>query len=75
MLVVLFIALSPWLSPMKLAAGLNEPWAHLLQGLLTTLGFVVPGALLIALLEKAQSAAGMRPSQRNGDAALSGSAE
>ncbi|MDR6539011.1 hypothetical protein [Variovorax soli] len=74
-LVVLFIALSPWLSPMKLAAGLNEPWAHLLQGLLTTLGFVVPGALLIALLEKAQSAAGMRPSQRNGDAALSGSAE
>ncbi|NDZ16024.1 hypothetical protein C7T35_17935 [Variovorax sp. WS11] len=59
-LVVLFLGLSPWLSPMKQVAGLNEPWAHLLQGSLVTLGFLVPGTLLIRLVDKAESKATRR---------------
>ena len=59
-LVVLFLSLSPWLSPMKQVAGLNEPWAHLLQGSLVTLGFLVPATLLIGLVDKAESKAGRR---------------
>ncbi|GAA4345845.1 hypothetical protein GCM10023165_30240 [Variovorax defluvii] len=49
-LAVLFASLSPWLSPMKYAAGLDEPWAHRLHGTLVCLGFLVPGALLTWLV-------------------------
>ena len=56
-LFVLFLNLSPWLSPMKHIAGLNEPWAHLLQGSLVTLGFLGPGVLLMWLVDKAESRA------------------
>ena len=54
-LVVLFLNLSPWLSPMKHIAGLDEPMAHLLQGSLVTLGFLAPGALLIWLVDRAEA--------------------
>lgn len=53
-LVVLFASLSPWLSPMKVAAGLSEPWAHLLHGTLVAVGFLVPGGLLTWLVGKAE---------------------
>ncbi|CAN7161300.1 MULTISPECIES: hypothetical protein [unclassified Variovorax] len=56
-LFVLFLNLSPWLSPMKHVAGLNEPLAHLLHGILVTLGFLVPGTLLTWLINKAESKA------------------
>ncbi|WP_161809024.1 hypothetical protein [Stenotrophomonas humi] len=43
---VAFLNLSPWLSPMKQVATMNEPAAHLLHGLLVTADFLLPGALL-----------------------------
>lgn len=47
-----FVQLSPWLSPMKVAAVLPEPTASLVHGLLVFLGFLVPGVLLAWLLER-----------------------
>ena len=54
LLAVLFVQLSPWLSPMKLIATFHEPAAHLLQSALVALGFVVPGLLLTWLLDRAE---------------------
>ena len=54
LLAVLFVQLSPWLSPMKLIATLDEPAAHLLHGTLVALGFLVPGLLLTWLLNRAE---------------------
>ncbi|PPU21210.1 hypothetical protein [Xanthomonas arboricola] len=51
-LTVAFFNLSPWLSPMKHIAVLDEPAAHMLHGLLVTLGFLVPGALLTWLVDR-----------------------
>lgn len=51
-LTVAFFNLSPWLSPMKHIAVLDEPTAHMLHGLLVTLGFLVPGALLTWLVDR-----------------------
>lgn len=51
LLAVLFIQLSPWLSPMKAVAQLNEPAAHLMHGVLVTIGFLVPGLLFSWLLD------------------------
>ena len=53
-LAVLFLQLSPWLSPMKVAANLAEPWAHILHGVLVTLGFLIPGLLLSWLIDRAE---------------------
>jgi hypothetical protein len=53
-LAVLWVKLSPWLSPMKLVATLPEPWTHLIHGGLVTIGFVVPGLILIWLLNRAE---------------------
>jgi hypothetical protein len=61
-LVVLFLNLSPWLSPMKHVAGLDEPWAHLLHGTLVTLGFLVPGALMTWLIDRADRPIGLKAS-------------
>jgi hypothetical protein len=52
-LALLFVQLSPWLSPMRVAAMLGEPAAHLLGGALVTLGFLVPGLLLVWLWDRA----------------------
>jgi hypothetical protein len=52
-MVVLFLNLSPWLSPMKHVATLNEPAAHVVHGILVTMGFVLPGLLLTWLIERA----------------------
>lgn len=51
-LLVLFLQLSPVASPMKLIATLNEPAAHMLHGLLVSLGFLLPGLLLAWLLNR-----------------------
>lgn len=53
-LIVLFLNLSPWLSPMKFVATLSEPTAHLVQGILVTIGFLVPGYLLVKLVDRAE---------------------
>ncbi len=54
LMLVIFFNLSPWLSPMKHVATLDEPAAHLLHGVLVTLGFLVPGALLTWLVNRAE---------------------
>jgi hypothetical protein len=52
-----FVSMSPWLSPMKVVATLGEPTAHLLHGALVTLGFLMPGALLTWLVNRAEQSA------------------
>ena len=56
-LTLMFLNLSPWLSPMKHVATLSEPAAHLVHGVLVTLGFLLPGLLLSWLVERAERAA------------------
>ena len=53
-MVGLFLNLSPWLSPMKHVAALNEPAAHIIHGILVTMGFVLPGWLLTWLIDRAE---------------------
>lgn len=50
---VLFLNLSPWLTPMKFVATLNEPAAHLLAGGLVAVGFLLPALVVIRLIERA----------------------
>jgi hypothetical protein len=57
LLFVLFMQLSPWFSPMRFIAQLDEPAAHLVGGALVTLGFILPGLLLTWLLDRADRAA------------------
>ncbi|MDD3762753.1 MAG: hypothetical protein PHP86_05650 [Nevskiales bacterium] len=54
-LAVLFLQLSPWLSPMRFIAALDEPAAHLIAGVMVTSGFLIPGLLLTWLFERAES--------------------
>jgi hypothetical protein len=54
LLSVVFVQLSPWLSPMKFVATFSEPAAHLVHGALVTLGFLVPGLLFSWLLNRAE---------------------
>lgn len=53
-LVLLFLNLSPWFSPMKEVAALGEPMAHIQHGILVTAGFVLPGLLLTWLINRAE---------------------
>lgn len=53
LMVLLFVNLSPWLSPMKLVATWAEPAAHLAHGVLVTLGFLLPGLIMTALIDRA----------------------
>lgn len=57
---LLFIQLSPWLSPMKTFATLPEPLSHLLHGFAVFSGFVIPGAILIWMYRSSESKAKMR---------------
>jgi predicted Na+-dependent transporter len=66
---VLFILMSPWLSPTKFIATLPEPYTHLLLGLLITLGFLAPGAVFALLVTRAQRKCA-RPSDELGIDAL-----
>ena len=54
----LWLGLNPWLSPMRWMAVWPEPWAHLGQGTLVGLGFLLPGLVLMALLARAPSVPG-----------------
>lgn len=53
-LAVIFFQLSPWLSPMRVVATFSEPAAHMMHGALVTIGFLVPGLILVALLKRAE---------------------
>lgn len=55
LLVVIFFQLSPWLSPMKLAATLQEPLASLIHGMLVCLGFLIPGLLITWLINREEN--------------------
>jgi hypothetical protein len=52
LMAVLFISLSPWLSPMRIAAQLGEPVAHLMHGSFVASGFALPTVLLWWLLKR-----------------------
>ena len=53
-LAVLFLQLSPWLSPMRFIAQLDEPATHLLGGAVIAVGFVLPGLLLTWMIARAE---------------------
>ena len=59
-LLALFVNLSPWFSPMKEIAALDEPAAHLVHGIFVTSGFVIPGLLLTWLINRAERMARAR---------------
>lgn len=61
---VLFLALSPWFSPMWHASALGEPAAHILYGVLVVLGFLIPGLVLSRLIDRAERRAIRRGSHR-----------
>ena len=54
LLALLYIQMSPWLSPMKFVAQLSEPRAHLMHGALVTIGFLLPGLILTWLVNRAE---------------------
>jgi hypothetical protein len=58
---VVFLNLSPWLSPMKRVAVLSEPATHILHGILVTSGFLFPGLLLSWLVERAERMTSIGP--------------
>lgn len=62
-MLLLFVNLSPWLSPMKHVAALNEPAAHLVHGVLVTLGFLVPGLIMTWLIDRAERAGALHRSR------------
>lgn len=62
-LAFLFINLSPWLSPMKIAAELGNPADYLVHGALVTLGFLMPGLLMSWLVDRAERKAQRRPTK------------
>ncbi|HVK98594.1 MAG TPA: hypothetical protein VM553_02220 [Dongiaceae bacterium] len=51
-LLVLFLQSSPWLSPLRFVATLEEPAAHLAAGVLIFISFLLPGLLLAWLLDR-----------------------
>jgi hypothetical protein len=53
-LILLYVQMSPWLSPMRLVTQLPEPDAHLVHGALVTIGFLVPGLLFSWLIDRAE---------------------
>ncbi|MDQ6684458.1 MAG: hypothetical protein M3Z16_04960 [Pseudomonadota bacterium] len=52
LLALAYFSVSPWLSPLRLAAQLPEPWPHLLLGGMTLLSFVLLGALVTRLIDR-----------------------
>lgn len=51
-LAILFIQLSPWLSPMRVVAHMSEPYAHFIHGVLVMMGFMVPSLIMIWLINR-----------------------
>jgi hypothetical protein len=66
---LVFLNLSPWLSPMKHVATLTEPAAHLVHGALVSLGFLVPGLVFTWLLDRAERSA-VHPGEQQRAAAI-----
>ncbi|HOE17072.1 MAG TPA: hypothetical protein PK344_06610 [Syntrophorhabdaceae bacterium] len=56
LIAVLFLQLSPWLSPLKFVGGIRKPYIHRLIGALTTIGFLAPCLLLTLLINRAERA-------------------
>jgi hypothetical protein len=54
LLVILYLNLSPWLSPMQIVAHLGEPFTHILYGVLVTIGYLVSGLFMAWLIARAE---------------------
>jgi len=54
LLAILFLQLSPWLSPMQIVARLDEPFVHIIYGVIVTIGYLVPGLLMTWLIDRAE---------------------
>lgn len=59
-LLVLFLQLSPFASPMKFVATLDEPLTHILHGVLVSSSFLIPGLLMSWLLNRSERLRGQR---------------
>ena len=56
---LMFVQLSPWFSPMKKAARMSEPLAHILHGLFVFIGFIIPGFILLWMYRRSEKKAKM----------------
>lgn len=54
---LLFVQMSPWLSPMKKVALMAEPKTHIAHGLCVFLGFVIPGLILTWMYQRSKKKA------------------
>ncbi|TXT13515.1 hypothetical protein VHUM_00882 [Vanrija humicola] len=54
---VLFLDLSPWASPMYYIAQAGHPADYLLHGAAVTLGFAIPGYILVRMVKSAEARA------------------
>lgn len=64
LILLMFLNLSPWLSPLKLVATLQEPLAHQVLAALILSGFLLPALLLSWLVERAQQPNSSRTAYR-----------
>jgi len=56
LLALLFVQLSPWLSPMMYVATLELPTADIVHGIVVTAGFLIPALLFTWLINRAEPA-------------------
>jgi hypothetical protein len=54
---LLAVQMSPWLSPMKTAAGFSGPMVQISHGFLTLIGYVIPGIILIWMYKRSSAKA------------------
>jgi hypothetical protein len=54
---LMYLQLSPWLSPMKIAAAQSEPYAHIAHAMLVIVGFAIPALLLSRMIDGAERSA------------------
>lgn len=59
---VLALQMSPWTSPMKFVAVLPEPTAHVVMGVLVTVGFILPTFVLSWLYRRSMRSLASHPS-------------
>lgn len=62
--VILFLNLSPWTSPMYYIAQAGHPADYLLHGAAVTLGFAIPGYILVSMVKNAEARAAKDTSRK-----------
>jgi hypothetical protein len=53
-IVLLALQMSPWTSPMKFVAMLDQPYASIIHGIFVSLGFIIPTLVLVWLYSRSE---------------------